>query len=531
MRRTLKPGERTYYGDSALFLGASSSMGPVDYSNGTTDGVQNNCDADDPYGTRTPVAAANWRKSSGGVGSSSSSLSPYGVPVSFSPSSSAPSSSSSRGLLPDSLPRDSVPSPYEPLPPSLSSEPTRVPQSGHCQVAAAPSAQNLQQKGSRSQSGEENAMAVKLQRIFDEVTEKVGVLKKLGMSHGTVAWSNVKKRASAAAAAAAAAAGSAGLRPSAQAAAQASRRPTSESSKMPIGGGDPYDVAAAKKRVAAVMSRGVVTLPPIPQMLSWVLLVLVCIQVASAVYRFGAGSLPAPRGMRASGHLFSEARARRHLTALLAMGPRPIGSSALHGAVEVATNAAFSIPTLDDDRALAKSIRDNVRAEPPLGVLGILPREQTTKGKVLEKQIFTPFDPILVKLDERAKLSEGLTWRAWDTITTLPYNVLNGRFSTFDIITDSLADIIRTRLLTSKTSLQDEATPIDVDMGRKESDMENEEEEEMEVGDKISPGGDDAGPPATSESSAGEYGLGSSAASEDSRDSDTDISKTQAVVD
>ncbi|GBG74108.1 hypothetical protein CBR_g17819 [Chara braunii] len=126
---------------------------------------------------------------------------------------------------------------------------------------------------------------------------------------------------------------------------------------------------------------------------------------------------------------------------------------------QVATDAAFSIPTLDDDRALAKSIRDNVTAEPPLGVFGIPPREQTAGGKMLEEQIFTPFDPILVKLDERAKLSEGLTWRAWDTITMLPYNVLNGRFSTSDIIADSLADIIGTRLLTSKTSLQDEANP------------------------------------------------------------------------
>ncbi|GBG60530.1 hypothetical protein CBR_g8553 [Chara braunii] len=142
--------------------------------------------------------------------------------------------------------------------------------------------------------------------------------------------------------------------------------------------------------------------------------------------------------------------------------------------------------------------------------------------------------PNQVDWDEKLALIaslEGLTWRAWDTITKLPYNVLNERFSTSDSIADSLADIIRTRLLTSKTSLQDEATPIDVDMGREDSDMEDEGEVEREVDNKISPGGDDAGPPTKSESSAGEYGLSSSAASEDSRDSDTDSSKTQAAVD
>ncbi|GBG76558.1 hypothetical protein CBR_g22306 [Chara braunii] len=198
---------------------------------------------------------------------------------------------------------------------------------------------------------------------------------------------------------------------------------------------------------------------------------------------------------------------------------------------QVATDATFTIPTLNDERALAKSIRDNISVETPLGVFGIPPREQTAEGKMLEEPIFTPFDPILVKLDERVKLSEGLTWRVWDTITMLPYNVLNERFNTADIIADSLADIIRTRLLTSKTSLQDEATPIDVDLGREETDMENEEEEEMEVGDKLSPGGDDDEPSPATESSAGEYSLGSSATKEDSRDSDTDSSKTQAAVD
>ncbi|GBG92395.1 hypothetical protein CBR_g55302 [Chara braunii] len=198
---------------------------------------------------------------------------------------------------------------------------------------------------------------------------------------------------------------------------------------------------------------------------------------------------------------------------------------------QVATDAAFTIPTLDDDRALAKSIRDNISAETPLGVFGIPPREQTVEGKALEEPILTPFDPILVKLDEKAKLCEGLTWRAWDTITMLPYNVLNGRFSTTDIIADSLADIIRTRILTSKTSLQDEATPIDVDLGREESDREDDEEHGMDVGDKISPGGGDVGPRSTTESSAGEFSLGSSATSEDSRDTDTDSGKTQAAAD
>ncbi|GBG74803.1 hypothetical protein CBR_g19315 [Chara braunii] len=198
---------------------------------------------------------------------------------------------------------------------------------------------------------------------------------------------------------------------------------------------------------------------------------------------------------------------------------------------QVVTDAAFTIPTLDDDRALAKSIRDNVTAETALEVYGVPPREQTTEGKTLEKPIFTPFDPILVKLDERAKLSEGLTWRAWDTITMMPYNVLSGRFSTTDIIADSLADIIRTRLLTSKTSLQDEATPIYVDMATEESDMDDDEgEAEREVDNKFSPGGDDAGHPTKSDSSAGEYDLSSSAACEDNRDSDTDSSKTQAAV-
>ncbi|GBG73829.1 hypothetical protein CBR_g17167 [Chara braunii] len=201
---------------------------------------------------------------------------------------------------------------------------------------------------------------------------------------------------------------------------------------------------------------------------------------------------------------------------------------------QVAADAVFTIPTLDDDRALSKSIRDNISAETPQGVFGILPRERTAEGKALEESILTLFDPILVKLDEKAKICEGLTWRAWDTITMLPYNVLNGRFITTDIIADSLTDIIRTRILTSKTSLQDEATPIDLDLGREESNMEDDEEDGMDVGDKISPGGDDAGPRVTTESSAGEYSLGSSATSEDSslsRDTDTDSSKTQAAVD
>ncbi|GBG85532.1 hypothetical protein CBR_g40170 [Chara braunii] len=198
---------------------------------------------------------------------------------------------------------------------------------------------------------------------------------------------------------------------------------------------------------------------------------------------------------------------------------------------QVATDAAFTIPTLDDDKALAKSIRDNISTEVPLGVFGVPPPEQTAEGKARGELILTPFDPILVKLDEKAKLCEGLTWRAWDTITMLPYNVLNGRFSTTDIIADSLANIIRTRILTSKTSLQDEATTIDVDMGREESDMDDDEEDEMDVGDKISPGRDDAGAASTTESSAGEYSLRSSATNEDSKDEDTDCSKTQAAAD
>ncbi|GBG63907.1 hypothetical protein CBR_g39913 [Chara braunii] len=159
---------------------------------------------------------------------------------------------------------------------------------------------------------------------------------------------------------------------------------------------------------------------------------------------------------------------------------------------KVATDASFTFPTLDDDRAPTTSIRDNISAESPLGVYGIPPREMTTDGETVEDPILTPFDPFLVKLEEKEKLSEGLTWRAWNTITVLPYNVLNGRFSTTDIIADSLADIIRTHLLTSKTSLQDEATPIEVDTGREEEEMESEDEEEegMVLGDKISPGGD-----------------------------------------
>ncbi|GBG67189.1 hypothetical protein CBR_g84853 [Chara braunii] len=159
--------------------------------------------------------------------------------------------------------------------------------------------------------------------------------------------------------------------------------------------------------------------------------------------------------------------------------------------------------------ALAKNIRDNISAETLLGVYGVPPREQPAEGDKLGDPIFTRFDPILVKLDERAKLSESLTWRAWDTITMMPYSVLNGRFSTTDIIVDSLAEIIRTRLLTSRTSLQDKATPIDVDMRREDSDMEDEEDGEREEEDKISPGGDDVVQPTTSGSSAGEYGLSS----------------------
>ncbi|GBG87169.1 hypothetical protein CBR_g44627 [Chara braunii] len=209
----------------------------------------------------------------------------------------------------------------------------------------------------------------------------------------------------------------------------------------------------------------------------------------------------------------------------------PVRYRSKHNEWQVATDASFAIPTLDDDRALAKTIRNNVSAETPLGVYGVPPREQTAEGKMLEEPIFTSFDPILVKLDERAKLSGGLTWRAWDTITMLPYSVLNGRFSTTDIMADSLADIIRTRLLTSRTSLQDEATPIDVDMRREDSDMEDEKDSERDEDDKISPRGDDVVPSATSGSSAGEYGLSSSAASGDSRDADTDSSKTQAAVD
>ncbi|GBG71675.1 hypothetical protein CBR_g9089 [Chara braunii] len=160
-----------------------------------------------------------------------------------------------------------------------------------------------------------------------------------------------------------------------------------------------------------------------------------------------------------------------------------------------------------------------------------------TNPSTKQPDIFPPSDSrwhavgakkVTVKLDERAKLSESLTWRAWDTITMMPYSVLNKRFSTTDIIADLLADIIRTRLSTSRTSLQDEATPIDVDMRREDSDMEDEEDGEREEDDKISPGGDDVVQPTTSGSSAGEYGLSSSAASGDNRDSDTDSSKTQA---
>ncbi|GBG90851.1 hypothetical protein CBR_g51357 [Chara braunii] len=143
----------------------------------------------------------------------------------------------------------------------------------------------------------------------------------------------------------------------------------------------------------------------------------------------------------------------------------------------------------------------------------------TADGETVEDPILTPFDPFLVKLEEKAKLRKGLTWRAWNTITVLPYKVLNGRFSTTDIIADSLADIVRTHLLTSKTSLQDEATPIEVDTGREEEEMESEDEEEegMVLGDKISPGGAGESKPFIVTTDTSQYGIGAVLAQQDGK--------------
>ncbi|GBG82526.1 hypothetical protein CBR_g34902 [Chara braunii] len=198
---------------------------------------------------------------------------------------------------------------------------------------------------------------------------------------------------------------------------------------------------------------------------------------------------------------------------------------------QVTTDASFAFPTLDDNRALARNIKEIISTEFPLGVYGFPPRELTSGEKTSDPPILTPFDPILVKLDEKAKLNEGLTWKAWNTITTLPYNVLNRRSSTTDVIADSLTDIIRTLLLISKSSLQDEATPIEVDIGEEEDNMEEEDKEVLGLGDKIFLAGDTEEPHTTKESSTGEYGIGSSQARDESRESDTESRRTEATVD
>ncbi|GBG59965.1 hypothetical protein CBR_g295 [Chara braunii] len=189
----------------------------------------------------------------------------------------------------------------------------------------------------------------------------------------------------------------------------------------------------------------------------------------------------------------------------------PIRYRKKFGEWQVATDVSFAFPTAGDHRTLARTIREGVSEDSPLGVFGIPapPRKDSDK---IDQELATArsFEPILVKLEEKSRQQEGLVWRAWNTVTALPYSTLAVKMCPAEVMADSLAAIIRSHILSTEHSLQDEAEPLYLEVEDEDRDMGDYDDDEG-LSNKISRGSDGTGTTPVPKGSLGGYNLGSAA--------------------
>ncbi|GBG72751.1 hypothetical protein CBR_g12319 [Chara braunii] len=178
------------------------------------------------------------------------------------------------------------------------------------------------------------------------------------------------------------------------------------------------------------------------------------------------------------------------------------------GECQVATGVSFAIPTIRDQRTLAKAIKEGISEDFPSGVFRIPPSfaenpEETDQDPDSAKS----FEPILIKMEEKARLCEGLVWRAWNTATTLPYSTLAGKMWPAEVMADSLATIIKSHILSMEHSLWDEAMPLYVEP--EDNDGSRGEDDDDILADRIPLDNAETGTTPAPEGSMGKYSLGS----------------------
>ncbi|GBG73733.1 hypothetical protein CBR_g17073 [Chara braunii] len=119
----------------------------------------------------------------------------------------------------------------------------------------------------------------------------------------------------------------------------------------------------------------------------------------------------------------------------------PIRYRKKFGEWQVATDVSFAFPTTGDHRTLARAIREGISKDSPLGVYEI-PVPLGEDSNKIDQELVTArsFEPFIVKLEEKAGLHEELVWRAWNTVTALPYSTLVGKMCPAEVMADSLAD-------------------------------------------------------------------------------------------
>ncbi|GBG64584.1 hypothetical protein CBR_g45641 [Chara braunii] len=173
------------------------------------------------------------------------------------------------------------------------------------------------------------------------------------------------------------------------------------------------------------------------------------------------------------------------------------------GEWQVATNVLFTVPTLGDQRNLARAIKEGISDEFSAGVYKVpvaLAEHADETGQAPDTA--KSFEPILVKLDERARLHEGLVW---------------------------------SHILITEHSLRDEATALHVEPDDDKGSMVDDEDYGMAIG--ISLEGAGTGTTPLPEGNVGAYSLSSvpgkenSEDSENSDDSKLGSSETSAAVD
>ncbi|GBG58622.1 hypothetical protein CBR_g22 [Chara braunii] len=202
---------------------------------------------------------------------------------------------------------------------------------------------------------------------------------------------------------------------------------------------------------------------------------------------------------------------------------------------QVATDVSFTVPALGVQQNLARAIKEGISYEFPAGVyeVPVAPAkhaDETGQAPNTAKS----FEAILVKLDERARLHEGLVWRAWNTVAALPYNTLADKMCPAEVMAVSLASIIRSHILITEHSLQDEATTLHVKPDDDEGSMADDEDYGMADGISLEGAGTRTTP--LPEGSMGAYSLSSVPGKENSEDSgnsdDSELGspKTSTVV-